>query len=130
LWKVKRNARDGAFGLKRKNEQPLFLELVAQTGFAVGDVHAFDDFPVGRCEPAAKFHSALKPPSRQICRDCINFGTISLKCLDRAAPRKAGSGCAVWLPICEGENSRDVVSRLRVRRNAVETLYCEIGRAS
>jgi hypothetical protein len=35
---------------------------VPQMGFAVGDIHAFDDFPVGRSEPAAEFHSTFTPP--------------------------------------------------------------------
>ena len=48
-----------SLGLEREDEQPLLLELVAQPGFAVGDVDAFDDFPVGRCEPAAELHSTL-----------------------------------------------------------------------
>ena len=48
--------RDGALRLQREDEQALLLELVAQLGLAVGDVHAFDDFAVGRREAAAKFH--------------------------------------------------------------------------
>ena len=59
LRQLQRDAGDGVLGLEREDEQPLLLELVAQPGFAVGDVHAFDDFAVGRREPAAKFHSAL-----------------------------------------------------------------------
>ena len=46
--------------LEREDEQALLLELVPQPGFAVGDVDAFDDFPVGRREPAAEFHGVCQ----------------------------------------------------------------------
>ena len=56
LRQLQRHAGDRVLRLEREDEQPLLLELVAQTGFAVGDVDAFDDLAVGRREPAAKFH--------------------------------------------------------------------------
>jgi hypothetical protein len=59
LRQLQRDAADRVPRLKRQDEQPLLLELVPQTGFVVGDVDAFHDFAVGRCEPAAEFHSAV-----------------------------------------------------------------------
>ena len=59
LRQLQRDARDGVLGLKRQDEQPLLLELMPQTGLVVGDIDAFHDFTVGRCEPAAEFHSAV-----------------------------------------------------------------------
>ena len=56
LRQPQRDAGDGALGLQREDEQPLLLELVAQPGFALGDVDAFDDLAAGRREPAAEFH--------------------------------------------------------------------------
>jgi hypothetical protein len=47
LRQVEGHAGDRVLGLEREDEEPLLFELVAQTGFAVGDMHRFDDFPVG-----------------------------------------------------------------------------------
>jgi hypothetical protein len=44
--------------LNREDVQPLLLELTAEPGLAIGDVHAFDDLSARCSEPAAIFHSS------------------------------------------------------------------------
>ncbi|HZI81467.1 MAG TPA: hypothetical protein VFD69_18230 [Vicinamibacterales bacterium] len=42
--------------LQRKDEETLFFEIPAQTGFTVGDIDAFNDLAAWRPEPTPEFH--------------------------------------------------------------------------
>src|SRR5438876_10240638 len=59
LRQPQRDARDGALRLQREDVQALLFELVAKLRLRLGDVHAFNDFAVGRGDTAAEFHAQL-----------------------------------------------------------------------
>ena len=59
MRQVQRQAANRALGLEREDIEPFLLELVAQPGFGVGNIDAFDNFAVGRSQAAAKFHRAI-----------------------------------------------------------------------
>ena len=112
--------------LEREDVQPLLLELVAQPGFAVGDVHAFDD--LARWAMPSRQRNSIRTvcrcSSREICRDYINFGTSLLEGLDRAAAGKGWVAAArSGYRLDEREDARDVVARFGIRRNAAEPLH-------
>src|SRR5262249_54637235 len=56
LWQAQGDAGNPGLGLQRKDAEAVLFQLVTQAGFAVRDVHAFDNLPVRRRKTAAKLH--------------------------------------------------------------------------
>ena len=62
------NTPDGAFRPHREHVQALLVQLMAELRLVLGDIHAFDDFAVGRGDTAAKFHA-----QRMVCKDTVGI---------------------------------------------------------
>src|SRR5262245_18069149 len=85
---------------------------MAQTGLAIGDIDAFDDFPIGGGEAATELHPTGTPPLAAIdCRRGHYRGSMiaiylsARAYLDRTKPRKVASE-ARRLPYARAQRCR------------------------
>ena len=90
LRQVNRQASDRALRLQRQNVQALLFQLVAQPGFVLRRVDAFDDLAVGGGETAAKLHAQATPRRRALCpQGIVSVDIIGMKIIPTYRQREA-----------------------------------------
>src|SRR5438128_1713198 len=61
LRQSERQPADRTLGLEGEDEQPFFVEIVAQSRLAVGRKHPFGDFARWRCDTTPELHELTAP---------------------------------------------------------------------